>query len=533
MIWTLLALLSLITLGGFISYYGDLQGRRWGKKRVSWFGLRPKHTAILITSLTGAFVALLSVATLLMISPAVRDIVLRGETAIRENKQLNARLIRQALYNNGIVTEKQNQLALANEQLSATRADLANNQTRLKLVDAKLKTVQDNYIRVCQDQTRTKQDEARARQEVARLSALKAQLERSIAQDKVQFRKEEQLNARAAYLNKDLADQNIEYARQSAGLEKSNTKLQTENEQLASRNADLHQEHDQLMAQNTAQKSALEAQYKAYQDLDAKVSELTAKRDDLYRQLANTGQSYMELRHAKMTLPAGAELARCTIDAHLRPEAVRRDLKNLLDEASTTALRYQAAPGDNGRAVMIVPKRVVTPTGEEDAGEDASLKALTEDLAGSDTPVVVHANSVTNAVEGEQVLVELIPQVLHHEIIFDKGAVIATRRLDARQPLARVVDDILQFLQQDVKNAAIRSGMIPRVDPDTGKEEVGIIGPRELVTLTEQVLRKGGLIEISAVAKAPISAADSLRLSTEQTDRENMEVRITHAHGGR
>src|SRR5579859_8191560 len=105
MIWTLLALLSLITLGGFISYYGDLQGRRWGKKRVSWFGLRPKHTAILITSLTGAFVALLSVATLLAISPAVRDIVLRGETAIRENKRLNAQYIRQAIYYNNTLKE--------------------------------------------------------------------------------------------------------------------------------------------------------------------------------------------------------------------------------------------------------------------------------------------------------------------------------------------------------------------------------------------------------------------------------------------
>src|SRR5579871_6681971 len=92
MIWTFLALLSLIALGGFISYYGDLQGRRWGKRRVSWFGMRPKHTAILITSLTGAFISLLSVVTLLLISPTVRDVVLRGERAIEENKRLETRL---------------------------------------------------------------------------------------------------------------------------------------------------------------------------------------------------------------------------------------------------------------------------------------------------------------------------------------------------------------------------------------------------------------------------------------------------------
>src|SRR5579871_2438203 len=149
MIWTFLALLSLIALGGFISYYGDLQGRRWGKKRVSWFGLRPKHTAILITSLTGAFVALLSVVTLLAISPAVREIVMRGETAIRENKQNNARLIRQTIAFNGRLEEKQNQIA-------STQALLAENLAQKRQLDARLNTVQGKYIRLCLDQSRTK-----------------------------------------------------------------------------------------------------------------------------------------------------------------------------------------------------------------------------------------------------------------------------------------------------------------------------------------------------------------------------------------
>jgi len=36
-----------------LSPIGDFQGER-GKRRVSWLGMRPKHTAILITMLTGA-----------------------------------------------------------------------------------------------------------------------------------------------------------------------------------------------------------------------------------------------------------------------------------------------------------------------------------------------------------------------------------------------------------------------------------------------------------------------------------------------
>ena len=93
MFWTILVLVLMVTLGGFISYYGDLQGRRWGKRRVSWFGLRPKYTAVLITSLTGGFIALMSIVTVLIAFPTVKEVVLRGERLIEENKQLNISLV--------------------------------------------------------------------------------------------------------------------------------------------------------------------------------------------------------------------------------------------------------------------------------------------------------------------------------------------------------------------------------------------------------------------------------------------------------
>ena len=76
MFWTLAILLLLVVTGGFISYYGDLQGRRWGKRRVSWFGMRPKHTAILITSITGSVIALLTVGAVMLAAPNVANVIL-------------------------------------------------------------------------------------------------------------------------------------------------------------------------------------------------------------------------------------------------------------------------------------------------------------------------------------------------------------------------------------------------------------------------------------------------------------------------
>src|SRR5271167_967119 len=95
MIWTILALASLTLMGGFIAYYGDLLGRRLGKKKVTWRGLRPRHTAMLLTSLTGAFIALLSIATLLIVNPPLRHAILYSESVINDNRDLNARLTAQ------------------------------------------------------------------------------------------------------------------------------------------------------------------------------------------------------------------------------------------------------------------------------------------------------------------------------------------------------------------------------------------------------------------------------------------------------
>ena len=67
-------------------------GTPLGKKRVSLFGLRPKHTAILITSITGSVISLLSVITVLVAFPPIRDVILTGERAIRDNRRLLAEL---------------------------------------------------------------------------------------------------------------------------------------------------------------------------------------------------------------------------------------------------------------------------------------------------------------------------------------------------------------------------------------------------------------------------------------------------------
>ena len=50
----------LIITGGAIAFIGDRLGTKIGKKRLSIFGLRPRHTSIVITIFTGICITTLT-----------------------------------------------------------------------------------------------------------------------------------------------------------------------------------------------------------------------------------------------------------------------------------------------------------------------------------------------------------------------------------------------------------------------------------------------------------------------------------------
>ncbi|WP_408955141.1 DUF3084 domain-containing protein [Natroniella sp. ANB-PHB2] len=62
----------LVIMGGAIAYIGDKIGMKVGKKRLSLLGLRPKHTSIIITVLTGVLITVSSLLLLLVASENVR-----------------------------------------------------------------------------------------------------------------------------------------------------------------------------------------------------------------------------------------------------------------------------------------------------------------------------------------------------------------------------------------------------------------------------------------------------------------------------
>jgi uncharacterized protein (DUF3084 family) len=83
------AFLLLMITGGVIAYFGDRLGYVMGKRRVTIFGLRPRHTAQTLTVLSGIIIAGLALALLLVVNYTFRNALLNGEQLLLTNQTLS------------------------------------------------------------------------------------------------------------------------------------------------------------------------------------------------------------------------------------------------------------------------------------------------------------------------------------------------------------------------------------------------------------------------------------------------------------
>lgn len=75
--------LVLTVTGGIIAFIGDKLGSKVGKRRISLWGLRPKHTSIVVTIITGMLIALMTIGVLTILSENVR-VALFGMDELRQ-----------------------------------------------------------------------------------------------------------------------------------------------------------------------------------------------------------------------------------------------------------------------------------------------------------------------------------------------------------------------------------------------------------------------------------------------------------------
>lgn len=117
-------IIVLVITGGAIAFIGDKLGSKVGKKRLSIFGLRPKHTSILVTIITGIMITSTTLGIMSVVSENVR-------TALFGMEKLNKEM-----------AEAKEEVANAQKMLEKAKADQETADNALSQVKKDLNALQ-------------------------------------------------------------------------------------------------------------------------------------------------------------------------------------------------------------------------------------------------------------------------------------------------------------------------------------------------------------------------------------------------------
>ena len=526
-------LLLILVASGVIAWVADGLGKKIGKKRLSLFGLRPKHVASLGTVAMGVCVSMLTIGLVAASSQEAREWLQKGrglivdlqqtERDLREtearNATLQADIRRQENYEQEL--QKGNQklkgtnerLDAANGRLQASldrerdaltkeRTALGNlrNDSRKLLVERDRLRLQAGTYKIQVADAKVQFDATRGRLAVARKSLAKAKASLSISKRNLVA-----ANESIAATNEN-ADK---IAKTSFTTYQQNVALQTEvatRQDLVDR---LQKETDGLVRQRDAAEDQVADALVRYQGLLAQLDE-ASQRMAIAQDLVNRfGGIAKTSRTEALTYRRGEEVARVVVPGGSDEDVTATLLNGLLRTARSEAVARGAkghrANGENFDAADIVGRQ--DPKTGAVASPALLRRALVAGVAGREEDQVLVATSSLNAFTGEPVSLDI--SVMPNPVVYRRNDTLAETRLDGAQPEDRILAEFSAFFKGRVREKALHDRMIPRAfcpDPFGGFSDA------DAWSLVQSVKRTGRSVRVAAVAEADIRAADPLRL---------------------
>lgn len=172
-------------MGGAIAYIGDKLGTKVGKKKLTIFGLRPKHTSIVVTIITGILIAACTLGVLSLVSRDVRTALFGMEALKAElaslsqevsSKNIELESSRKAL------EEKTKEYSALNAKVQETVDKLSAISRELDSVTAERDKTAAALTQVQADYALARGDLDKAQHEITTLQATKSQLDTRITQ---------------------------------------------------------------------------------------------------------------------------------------------------------------------------------------------------------------------------------------------------------------------------------------------------------------------------------------------------------------
>lgn len=134
-----LLILVLVITGGAIAFIGDRLGSKVGKKKLSLFGLRPRHTSIIVTIVTGILITTTTLGVMAAASKDVRTALFGMEKLNRTMQETRARL-----------SETQEDLLSAQQQKADADAALDASQQEVGKLEARQSELEAEQARLQQ-----------------------------------------------------------------------------------------------------------------------------------------------------------------------------------------------------------------------------------------------------------------------------------------------------------------------------------------------------------------------------------------------
>ncbi len=166
-------IIVLALTGGAIAYIGDRLGTRIGKRKLTVFGLRPRHTSTLITIVSGFLIVAATMGALTIVSQDVR-------TALFGMEKLKAELTTLS----GEIIDKNQELERNRQELEAKTVEYAALLKKIEETGQRMKMISLELIEVQGQRDRIEQELKNVQQEhrvaIAGLEAAKKELDRKV-----------------------------------------------------------------------------------------------------------------------------------------------------------------------------------------------------------------------------------------------------------------------------------------------------------------------------------------------------------------
>lgn len=456
----LILICSILLIGAIIATLGDRIGTRIGKKRLSLFNLRPKHTAILVTIFTGVIISATTLGILFASSKSLRigifqlDEIQKKANKAREDLEKTMsqkRKIEQEL------NQFKQQSTEAEKRLLATNQSLRDALNRQSSTEGKLKLTQADFDRVSQQ-----------------IQKLRSELDQILIEKQRLNQQRNQIKEELINLKEDITEQKEQIAAKEKDIKKRDERITKQDQLIQDKNRTLAQAEQRL---DNLKKQLLDNEKK----LDVLATKLDRSEEDkrLLRKgnlALKTGQ-ILTFRALRLTDPNQANIA----------------IDQLLSEANRNAIELVGLNKGNTQRVVQISQTQVTQLANKikDGKEYVIIIASAGNYLSGETQIQVFAGTVPNEVKLSQGTV--IP-----------GSTIDPQKMDEKQ-IRNKVEDL-------IANSGIlarRSGII------SNQIIIGDGTNINLLNFIEKIRQSSQRLELQAIIKEDITTISPLKIQLE------------------